>query len=205
MRMTYASAAAMVALASSTHAANFDGFYVGAQVGHDSTDIKVSENWSPATYDGFSATGADYGVYAGYGHTFDSHLHLGLEVEGNLSTADNTITTATDTLKTEKEHAYGAALRAGYVADTVMPYVRVGYTSAKFKQALSGTLSASGDETESGLAYGAGLEWALSDRIAARAEFVRTAYGKIRQTDGTNTITYDPTETVARVGVSVRF
>ena len=205
MRFAFLLVAAMTAAAGSTHASSFDGFYVGGQLGHNSTDIKVTENWTPATYDGFSADGAEYGVFAGYGRTFDGPLYLGAELEVNSSSAVNKIATATDTLKTEKERSYGIAARAGYAMDSVMPYVRVGYSKAKFKQTLTGTIAASDDESKGGIALGAGIEVKATDNVAFRGEFVRTSYGKITETSGANTITYDPTENVARVGVSVRF
>lgn len=195
----------MVALAGTASAQAFDGLYAGATAGHNSTDIKVSENWTPSTYDSFGASGGEIGVFAGYGQEVAPSIYMGGEIEANKSNAEFKYSTSTDTLKVSKEHAYGVAVRAGYAAGNVMPYVRVGYNKAKFKGELSGTLTGSETESKGGLAFGAGMQWKATDMFSLRGEFVRTNYGKITDTDGTNTITYDPTENVARVGVSVHF
>lgn len=191
--------------ATSTAAFAADAFYVGALIGHNSTDIEVSEDWTPSSYDGFSASGADIGVFAGYKKQIDDAFYVAGEVEYARSSADNEITAGADTLKTSKDSSYGVAARLGYDMGQIAPYVRLGYTRAKFEQELSGTLTAKGDESKSGWSVGAGAEVAITDNLALRGEYVRTDYSKITATDGTNTITYDPTEHMTRVGIAYRF
>lgn len=202
--MTYALPAAMVAAAACSTAQSFDGAYAGAHLGHNGTNIEVTETWTPSSYDGFSASGLEYGPFAGYGQTLKGGIYLGTEAEASLSSAENKISSPPDTLTTEKKHSYGASARAGYDMGAVMPYVRIGINRAKFKQTLTGTLSGSANESKSGIAYGAGIEAKLTDSMSLRGEFVQTSYGKISDTHGTDTITYKPKENVARVGLAVR-
>lgn len=196
--------AALLAVAGSAHAGGFDGAYVGLNIGHNSTDTKIAEDWTPSSFE-LGASGVDYGLMGGYGQTIDNNIFLGAEVEGNLSSADSKITNGTDTLKLSKQHSYGVAVRAGYDMGQVLPYVRVGYTRAKFESKLSGTYTGKGSDTLGGIAVGAGLEAKVSDNMSLRGEFVHTAYSKSTDTDGTNTISAKPTENVARVGLAYRF
>lgn len=201
--------AAMTALTvlASTPVWAFDGPYAGVQVGYNNTNVKYTESDGTdfATLDGLSMKGADYGVFAGYGKTLGSNFYLGGEVEYNGSNAKNEITSSVIlNSETKKKSSYGVAARAGYVVDDkLMPYVRLGYNRAKFEQEVENW--GSGDETKGGIAYGAGVEYKATDSIALRGEFVRTSYGKMSVTDGTDTTTYKPTESVARVGISYRF
>jgi opacity protein-like surface antigen len=198
-------AVAMVATASSAVASSFDGFYVGGQVGHNSSELKVTENITPATYE-WDGDGIDYGIHAGYGKTVAKSVYIGVEVEGELSSAEIKETFATTTLTATKEYAYGAAFRAGYTFDSVMPYVKVGYKKAEFEGKASGAITTSPEnESSSGLSFGGGLEASVASNVAIRGEVTRTNYGKFSDTDGVNTVTYKPTETAIKIGASYRF
>lgn len=197
-------ATALLAVAGSAHAGDFDGAYAGLNIGHNSTDVKITEDWTPSSFE-LGASGMDYGLMDGYGQTVNGDIYLGAEMEANLSSADSKITYGADTLKLSKKNSYGVAVRAGYDMGSVLPYVRVGYNRAKFESELSGTYTGKGSDTLGGIALGAGMEAKVSDNVSLRGEFVHTAYGKSTDTDGTNTITAKPTENVARVGVAFRF
>lgn len=204
MRTSYALAAAMVAMASNASASSFDGFYAGGNLGYNSTDLKITETITPSSSE-WDGNGADFGLHAGYGKVVGSNFYVGGEIEANLSNADITESGNGITLKGEKEHSYGAAVRAGLVFDNIMPYARLGYTKSKFKATSSGSLVGSSSESKSGVSYGAGLQAKVTDAVSVRGELVRTNYRKFSATNGVDTITLKPKDTVARIGVSVHF
>jgi opacity protein-like surface antigen len=204
MQKAYILAAAMAAMASSAMASSFDGFYVGGQIGHNSSELKITEDITPASYE-WDGDGIDYGLHAGYGKTIASNVYIGVEVDGELSSAEIKETFGTTTLTASKEYAYGASFRAGYAFDNVMPYVKVGYKHAEFEGKASGAFVGTESESTGGLSFGGGIEAAVADNIAIRGEVARTNYGKFSDTDGVNTITYKTTETAIKLGASYRF
>jgi len=66
-------ALAAFAVVASTPAWAFDGPYAGVQLGHNSTNIKYTETVGTDFWklDGLNASGADYGVYGGYGKVME--------------------------------------------------------------------------------------------------------------------------------------
>jgi opacity protein-like surface antigen len=203
--------AALTVMVTGAYAAGMNGAYAGAQLGYNSTSVKYNETDNSTynlTIDGLSAKGADYGLFAGYGQTVGgSNVYLGGEAEYTLSNAENKLSAAglgtAGDVTTKKKDSYGGAIRAGYVMGNVMPYARVGYNRAEFKQTATGLGSQS--ESKGGVAYGIGMEYAPCDNIGLRGEFVRTSYGKIDASGGGITASYKPVENVARVGLAYRF
>ena len=181
-----------------------DGFYVGALVGYNSTDIEYEDNIVPLKSE-FSATGGEFGIFAGYEKNLENKLFVAGEVEYVLSGAENELVSGGESLKTSKDNSYGVSARLGYDMGQVRPYVKLGYVRAEFEQELSGTINAKDDESKTGFAYGVGADIAVNDRWAVRGEFTQVAYDEIEVVDGANRVTYDPTESSARIGLSYKF
>lgn len=210
MNKSLTTAAALLAIATSAHAAGMDGAYAGVQLGHSSDNVKYNETDNSSynlTIDGLDVKGADYGFFGGYGKTLSNNVYLGGEAEYDMSNADNKLSAnglgISGDVKTSKKHSYGAAARVGYVMGNIMPYARVGYTRSKFEQEVSGV--GKDNATKGGVSLGAGLEYSPAPNWGIRGEFVRTSYSKITGSDSGVDYSYKPTETVARVGVSYHF
>jgi len=179
-------------------------FDAGALLGYNSTDIEYEDNFNPLESE-FSATGGEFGVFAGYEKTLKNKVFVAGEVEYVLSGAENEISSGGEEIKTSKNHSYGASARLGYDMGQVRPYVKLGVVSAEFEQELSGTINAKGDESKTGFAYGLGADVAVSDRWSVRGEFTQVAYDEIEEVSGANRVSYDPSESTARIGVSYKF
>lgn len=62
--------------------------------------------------------------------------------------------------------------RFGYAYGPVLPYMTGGLAIANADAKLSGALSGSDSNTHLGWTIGAGLDWAISDRISAKVEYL---------------------------------
>jgi outer membrane immunogenic protein len=157
-----ASFALMMAATGSTQAQSFDGFYVGAQMGYSSFNVKTNESSMGRLHSTGSAfgnrignigqngsrgmTGATGGLFAGYGRTF-GRFYVGGELEGGYSGASGRSSnrfslvegcgavpsTATLTTKIRAKETYGGSLRLGYVISPgALLYSRFGFQRTRF-------------------------------------------------------------------------
>lgn len=155
-------------------AQEFDGPFVGAQAGWESTDLQ-----NPVTEAGTIMLDEDQqgftgGVYAGYDKTVAPRIVLGIEGSFDLG-ADDSITSSTSTgLATiDPEWSLDLTGRAGYLLDQkTLAYVRGGYTNARVETTVSGTPGqlVESDNREGWLA-GAGIERKLLPNLSARVEY----------------------------------
>jgi len=172
-------------LATAAHAATpFDGPYVGAQAGYE--NFHADDDFTGAgvlagtnASSSFNASGADGGIYAGYGRKL-GQLYLGVEAEGDLGNADHSATSGTSSVKVEHRSSYGATARIGYLpTDSWLYYARLGMVRSKFDETASDTsvpFTAKDSVSLNGLRLGLGVESALTDHITARFDWAYTAY-----------------------------
>ena len=206
LNITMLTILAMPAIAS---AETFNGGYVGIQGGYESTKADVTDTGQGAFAginfkDQISLTGANGGLFAGYGKKFDN-LYLGGEIEGSLSGADSktSLTTGAGTITMNLEHKYdyGASIRAGMfpTKDTLI-YGKVGFVRGEFKDT-----SVNFTKTVNGLRFGIGSETAIAPNLSVRADWSYTDYSKASYTDATQVGTANPSSNLFRVGVAYSF
>lgn len=198
-----------------------DGFYLGAGVGYDAFrfEYKVTDaidgDYETTNHSG---TGWMGGLFAGYGHYFDT-FYLGAELNANYSDADASaravdydtsvsptfVTTSKATL--EARATYGVSLIPGLkINDSTLLFVRGGYVRTDFKASVSVTdsdgpvLSGHDSEWENGYVYGVGMESYLAENVSIRGEFDHYTYNEhkthITDTDGTllSTVKNNPSD-----------
>ncbi|AXI43286.1 outer membrane beta-barrel protein [Sulfitobacter sp. SK011] len=192
----------------------FSGFYAGGMLGHSALQ---SDNTGPrptaaapvftldATRAGQGFSGA---VFAGYGQQFGD-WYLGAEAELELSSAGwNIERNPTGRIySVGKQHALNAMLRVGYVVnDSVLLYGRAGYSVGRFETdyTYAGTTVRQSD-TLSGLRIGAGVEFALSEKVNLRMDYTYTDYGSHQVNYGSGIDSFDTSENHFQVGLAYRF
>lgn len=112
------------------------------------------------------------GLYLGYNHQYANNLVTGLEIDVTVP-------------KKKKADAvdprlFGSArVRVGYAMDRFLPYVDGGLLVGQMEAAAPAKGSAS-KKTHFGFTVGAGVEYALTDHISARASY---HYMKLRDAD----------------------
>lgn len=167
----------------------FDGFHVEALAGYDVVQITIDEEvYGEELSDDLG--GFAYGVAAGYDFSFGGTL-LGVEVEYADSTAgesesfvgtvDGSSVDITASFDTGRDLYAGVRL-GGQLSERSLVYVKAGYTNARTKLSLGGTVDTesflvSQNATFDGLRLGLGSEYAFSDKAFAKIEYRLSMYG----------------------------
>lgn len=170
----------------------FVGPYVGAQIGYSVYDIEIS---GPGlSVEGISATGAEGGLYGGWGMKLSPTTYGGIEAEYNWSGAEHTSTASGLGGTIEDKDNYGISGRLGWLpSSNVMLYGRLGWQRAALDYA--GT-----EKDHDGLRVGLGAEVAMAGDWLLRMDYAHTMYEDV--TIGGN---FDPENDVFRIGVARQF
>jgi len=109
--------------------------------------------------------------------------------------------TRMDSLTTER-------LRLGYASDRTLFFVTGGYAGGNVRATLwdvPNGLSASRSQWRNGFAVGGGVEYAFTNHISAKAEYLYTGLGSQSINDGFNSGRSSANESLFRVGLNYRF
>ena len=202
------------------HAATpFVGPYVGAQLGYSVYDMKgtVIDSSIPETdkVDGLSASGAEGGLYAGWGMKPNPVTYVGIEAEYSWSGAEHTSSltdpTGTVTGKIKDKDNYGISGRLGWLpSSNTMLYVRAGWQRVKLE--YSGDFAGSGssgsgtlNRDHDGLRLGVGAEVAMTSDWLLRLDYAHTWYGDETFVSGAVTAKIEPDNDVFRIGIARQF
>lgn len=196
--ISFAVVAAIGAVAAPAQAETFNGPYVGVTAGWERGEIADHIETRPITGE-VSRDALVLGGYAGYNVKATDQIVIGAEA-GFSATVDDRVsaTSAGRALTIDPRYSFDLSARAGYlVTDKALIYIRGGYANTRIRTifaAASGPVSTS--DNLDGLQIGGGLEYAITDRISARAEYRYRDFG-------TNGGQYDRHQTL--VGVSYNF
>lgn len=157
----------------------FDGPYVGVTAGWDRGEIDSSIN-SQAIDAEASRDALVLGGYAGYNYKLSEKVVIGAEA-GFTATVDDRIRTASagNDLTIDPRYSFDLTARAGYlVSDKALVYVRGGYANNRVRTSLdTGTGILRDSENLDGWLVGGGVEYAITDKISARAEYRYSDFG----------------------------
>ncbi len=208
--------------------ANFDGFYVGGNVGWAAEDRVWTDRDGWIGDLGGDEVGSLFrtnsgvvgGVQAGYNWQCGCSL-LGIEADwswGSLKRSRDFDVAAPAPLTLEDRTQWFGTIRgrAGIIASNLLLYATAGAAFAQFKHTWTGvsdvtTESFSTRHTQWGLAAGAGAEWAFNDCISIKAEGLylkfpeRTKSVFSPSSDALDRFSFNETMWLARVGVNFRF
>jgi outer membrane immunogenic protein len=188
------------------NAADWSGFYVGANAGYgwgdSDTAVSLSGSWaieSSALRNFVSTNGSasqsidgwDFGAQFGYNHQFTGGFVLGLEADYAMLGGDETVTRGplaapipsyTFTNSIDPDHFLALKAKAGVDAAGWLLYGTAGWSMAKIGGAFAITSTGSynklGGDSEwvSGIVYGAGIERKFGPMWSARIEYLRGDY-----------------------------
>ncbi|MFT4013567.1 MAG: porin family protein [Paracoccus sp. (in: a-proteobacteria)] len=133
---------------------DWTGFYAGLQYGKG--DAKLKFDGDEAKED-FNA----YGLHAGYLHDFGQFV-AGGEIDYNKLDFDNS----------EDGDLWRARARAGYDLGRFLPYVTLGAAHIK-----------GGDLSETGLTYGLGADYKVTEQFSVGAEYSRNDFKDVENVD----------------------
>jgi outer membrane immunogenic protein len=186
LTLALAGTALVGALATSAVAGDcsFSGFYLGAQLGAGTTNTEVKGTTDVVGTDvaeksKLAGTGAVGGLHVGYGKHFPNRFYMGLEAYGNLSGNKETHTTGDNNRKVERNNAFGAKLRPGFVFGNALVYGVVGVESASFKYSASNNAAAntgSNNGRRTGIPVGLGTAFHATDHVILGVEATHTFY-----------------------------
>lgn len=183
---------------------DWTGFYVGAQVGYAFADSDF----------GGDADGFVGGVHAGYNYQINNWV-VGVEadVEYSDASASGAVVLPAPAGLTafgiDNEWNGSVRARLGYAFDRVLVYATGGVAFGGFDvRATNGLISSSDSATHVGWTVGAGVEYAITQNVTARAEYRYTDLGDKNYTFAApvGTVNFDAADIhTVRVGVSYKF
>ena len=194
---------------------DFSGAYVGALAGYSfgsSSSFNSAANSLVSSFNSayktnlFTASykttnGFEGGVCGGFNFQFGS-IVTGFEADsvfGSLKRSATLSLLGINLLNGSIQSQYNgtARLRLGYAFGNALPYLTGGLAWANEKSSLSGliagSLASSTSKTELGYALGGGLEYAFSQNILGRVEYLYSTYQK-----------FNFVGTTAKVGLNIQ-
>ncbi|QXX76343.1 outer membrane protein [Methylovirgula sp. HY1] len=163
----------------------WSGFYAGANAGVNFG--RFSENGGP--YFG-SAVGGLYGLTAGYNYQ-SGPLVAGVEADLDFGSVNGSSNPYTNVWGSGNITGDGSLRgRFGYAFNRALIYVTAGYTGASMKGSVNDlagapSIYASQSAYLNGFVLGTGLEFAITDRISIKGEYLFSDYGSTGYFAGT--------------------
>ena len=117
-----------------------------------------------------SPSGGLVGGTVGYNYQIGQFV-VGLEGDWDWADLNKNGTTVSAPTATRSTHLVTARARAGYAIDRALLYVTGGYAGAEDKVSVPGCRISSTDWRNGG-AFGGGLEYAFTNNISAKAEYL---------------------------------
>lgn len=197
--ISIAAIAALGAAAAPAQADTFEGPYVGVTAGWERSEIADRIDARPITGEA-SRDALVLGGYAGYNLKATDRIVIGAEAGFSAAVDDQArVTSGGRPLTIDPRYSFDLSARAGYlVTDKALVYVRGGYANSRVRTTFApatGSPIVTSDNLD-GWQIGGGVEYAISDKISARAEY--------RYSDlGSNGGQFDRHQTL--VGVSYNF
>ncbi len=199
---------------------NWAGFYAGLNLGTGATATNAVPSANVGglgQVDDIYAAALNGGVQAGYNAQFSKSMVVGAEADFGFFGASHTICDINDCntgnallIKSRSSYLGTARLRAGYAFDRSMIYATGGLAVMDTKNSFTnfGGPFISASNHKVGLAVGAGIETALTDKMSLKAEYLYVATGHATATDpndNTSFIRFKNSANVFRLGVNYKF
>ena len=167
------------------------GFYAGVNAGYGWGSQKGTAD---AAYG--SLSGAQVGGTAGYNYQM-GQIVLGMEGDMDWSNAKNT-----NGAFVSKQTSIGTVRgRVGYAVDRVLLFTTGGYAGGNVERTVG---AASTSNWHNGYALGGGMEYAVTNNVSAKAEYLYTDLASKTDTAGLPSRA-GVTQNTVRMGVNYRF
>jgi outer membrane immunogenic protein len=192
---------------------NWTGFYAGAFVGGShgvwSVDFFRNNNHGSASE---GADGAAFGVWGGYNFQLSNHIVVGAEMDLGKSSASQTNNIFDNDTSRSEYGMFGSARgRVGYAFDRLLVFGTFGVGFANISNDIQKGRNAGeqivwDDQFRTGFVVGGGAEYAFTNNLIGRGEYLYTDYGSatLYNADG-NRAEFKNEMHLLRAGLSYRF
>lgn len=161
------------------------GLYIGANAGRSATNFSVLDGpnnsnawWGRGDYESGSTQGVSKSGFVGYNHVFDTYL-LGIEAEIGDDILDISVSDPRSrgpSANVNDKFYATATLRAGYIAGPALIYAKGGWgymlTELSWQDPVY-TSYTNDIRPHHGAIFGGGVEYAVTDALSLRAEYLR--------------------------------
>lgn len=186
-----------------TRGFEWTGGYAGLQGGHGWLDGHF-ETAGLTPLDG-SFDGGSLGAFAGFNKQFANNVVIGLEgdLEHNWNEQDLATLIGTFTGKADWQGSIRG--RLGYSFGRALVYASAGWAAAHVDADLVGLVNASTSEVYHGYTVGAGVDYAVTDRIFGRLDYRYSDFGSKDLKFGGTVVESDLSQHSVRLGLGVKF
>lgn len=181
---------------------NWTGFYAGANLGGEFLRDSATAGGVRHKLNNGSIFG---GVQAGYNWQSGPFV-LGGEADIGYGHPSKTKAFGVNTMKIEEGVSGTVRARAGYAVDRALVYGTGGLAWANFDTTVNnGVVSAKSDRTRAGWVVGGGVEYALTNNISAKGEYLYEDFGNMKQTVNGVATSNKLSDHIVRVGLNYKF
>jgi outer membrane immunogenic protein len=173
--------ALFVSLPAQAMAAEFDGPFVGTQVGWQSEKMRGPDSSFGAVPIDDTVNSVTGGLYAGYDKHVAERVVIGAEASLDFASDDEAQSSvAGTTFSVDPKYSFDLTARAGFlVTPDMLVYARGGYTNARVRTTLTSVAGIQSDsDNQDGWLAGAGVERQVANNVSARFEY---RYSKFSQ------------------------
>ncbi len=199
----YRKAPVAVPIEAPISAYNWTGFYAGVNLGGEFLRDSASNAGVRQKLNGATLFG---GVQAGYNFQTGPWV-FGAETDIGYGHASKSKAFGANTMKIEEGASGTLRARAGYAIDRTLIYGTGGLAWAQFDQTVSnGVVTQKSDKTRLGYAVGGGLEYAVTNNVSVKGEYLYENFGKMNKSFASVGATRnDLSDHLVRVGVNYKF
>ena len=182
------------------------GVYVGVNGGYA---------WDQFTKGGKAAfgksSGGIFGATVGYNYQVAPNFVVGLEGDADWASLNARKTNAfsvNSASQAKLEDMFTLRARAGYSVDRALVFVTGGYAGANVKSSVADVTNgifASNSAFRSGYALGGGLEYAFTNNISAKGEYIYSSLGEKNLFGGVDAIKSGVNVSTVKAGLNYRF
>lgn len=177
------------------------GTYAGLSSGYGWMDgYFVTSGYPPANDD---LDGGIFGGFAGVNTQLDGNVVLGLEGDLDYNTRNVTIASSFGTFAGGVDWQGSARVRLGYALDRLLIYTSAGWAAAHLEADFIGVAQAT--ESFHGYTLGAGIDYAVTDRIFGRIDYRYNDFGSGKLDFGAAAIDAELDQHSVKVGVGIKF
>ncbi len=153
----------------------WSGFYVGAHAGMTSGNFQSTDTLGVISKVKAKDSSFSGGALVGYNYQMNNYV-LGLEADYTAFelSKSKVVSTGAGALEQSADYLVTVRGRVGYAVDKFLPFVTAGvaFTNSENQyNTLAGALIASQSKTRTGLALGAGVDYAFTNNIIGRVEY----------------------------------
>jgi outer membrane immunogenic protein len=179
-------------------AVNWDGFYVGGQIGYSSMTVDFTKTLDTEELPNQSSSSTTYGGFLGYNWQVDPNLVLGVDFGYTRPSSLSTSTSLNSDTASYRLVDYGAFRgRAGYAFGQFLPYAALGLAVGRIDYTISNPQASRDNAYALGFVGGLGIDIAILPHVFLRGEWEYAYFTPVKHiASSVNT---------ARVGVAVRF